>query len=310
MLAVLLCALSMIFGTLKNTLSKNLIAMQHTPEQVHRINTVSMLTGFVCLAIYAAATHNYRFVTVYTVIFAVIYSVLSLISQILLILAMNCGSVAFSSLIFSCGFIPSTLLGLWYYNESASVGQIIGIVALLVSMYIFLSPKKDGGKTPIKWYLYAFGSFICAGIVGFLQKYHQSSPDKDALSSMLVIVFLMNTVFSLILFLTTRTKNTKRLNLWQTEFEIIKSFNISDKRKRKFFLPLCFALGVVFAVQNLNNTYITGLLPSAVVFPLLNGGIILCTSVAACIFFREHLRKMQWFGLILGICSMVLVGVS
>jgi drug/metabolite transporter (DMT)-like permease len=42
-------------------------------------------------------------------------------------------------------------------------------------------------------------------------------------------------------------------------------------------------------------------------FPIVNGGLIFLTTIAAVIFFREKLRPRQWVGLALGIAMLAII---
>ncbi len=305
---VLLCLLSVVFGTGKNTLSKQVSAVSQAPEHIHFVNIFSMAAAAVGLAIYSWATGNFAHVTGYTVGFAALYAILSLLSQILLLLAMNCGSVAFSSLIYACGFIPSTFLSMWYYQEAVRPGQIIGIVILVGSMYLCLAPARGSKATfSLRWLVYCLCAFCVTGLVGFLQKYHQNGADKDALPSMLVFVFCLNLLCSALLYLGIHLVQRRRAQRAATQAEAPAVY--TAPRTWPFYVK-AVALGIIFAVQNLNNTYLSGVLPSAIFFPILNGSIILCTALCAALMFGERMSRRQQIGFFIGVAAMILVGIS
>ena len=63
--------------------------------------------------------------------------------------------------------------------------------------------------------------------------------------------------------------------------------------------------GACVAVNNKLNLYLSGVMDSAVFFPIVNGGGLVLTTVAAFLLFKEKLTKKQWVGLIVGICAVV-----
>ena len=65
--------------------------------------------------------------------------------------------------------------------------------------------------------------------------------------------------------------------------------------------------GVLQAVNHKLNLYLSGVMDSAVFFPIVNGGGLVLTTLLAVTLFRERLDGRQWVGLILGIVSVVLV---
>ena len=48
-----------------------------------------------------------------------------------------------------------------------------------------------------------------------------------------------------------------------------------------------------------------GGMDSAVFFPIVNGGGLVLSTLAAVLIFKEKLNKKQWIGITLGICSVV-----
>ena len=63
--------------------------------------------------------------------------------------------------------------------------------------------------------------------------------------------------------------------------------------------------GACVAVNNKLNLYLSGVIDSAIFFPVVNGGGLVLTTLAALVFFRERLTKVQWIGVGIGIVSVV-----
>lgn len=77
------------------------------------------------------------------------------------------------------------------------------------------------------------------------------------------------------------------------------------------FLFLAFAfyifiVGVSMAVANTANTLLAGLLPSAVVFPIVNVGVILASLVVSVTILRERISKSQIAAFGLGVTAILL----
>lgn len=70
------------------------------------------------------------------------------------------------------------------------------------------------------------------------------------------------------------------------------------------FMTLIFS--VIYIIMPI-NLYLSGKLPSIVVFPILNGGVIILSGLAALILFKEKLSKKQYIGMILGTVSVCLL---
>lgn len=77
------------------------------------------------------------------------------------------------------------------------------------------------------------------------------------------------------------------------------------------FLIGCMLLnGICFAVLNRLNLYLSGVVDSAVFFPIVNGGSLILTMIAAIVVFRERLTRKQWIGIVLGVLAVFFLCVS
>ena len=56
------------------------------------------------------------------------------------------------------------------------------------------------------------------------------------------------------------------------------------------------------------NLYLSGAMNPIVFFPIVNGGVILLSGIAAICVFREKLSKQQWIGLAVGFASIMCLG--
>ena len=66
---------------------------------------------------------------------------------------------------------------------------------------------------------------------------------------------------------------------------------------------LMIITGVIIGAINLINLYLSGKMPSVIFFPIVNGGVIVLSGLAAILFFKEKLSVKQTIGLILGIAA-------
>ena len=77
------------------------------------------------------------------------------------------------------------------------------------------------------------------------------------------------------------------------------------KRQVWLLLGIMIASGACVAVNNKFNLYLSGVMDSAVFFPIVNGGGLVLTTLAAVLLFKEKLSTKQWIGVVLGIASVV-----
>ena len=76
-----------------------------------------------------------------------------------------------------------------------------------------------------------------------------------------------------------------------------------------YMLPLALFIagGVGVALNNQINLYLSGVVASAVFFPIVNGGGLILITAASVVLFREKLTIRQWIGLALGIAATLLL---
>lgn len=72
---------------------------------------------------------------------------------------------------------------------------------------------------------------------------------------------------------------------------------------------MALGTGVIIGVTNQVNLWLSGVLPSIVFFPIVNGGVIILSGIAAVVLFREKLTKAQKIGIFTGILSICLLGI-
>ena len=70
-------------------------------------------------------------------------------------------------------------------------------------------------------------------------------------------------------------------------------------------LLLMAVVGICVAVNNKLNLFLSGVMDSAVFFPLVNGGGLVLTALAAVLLFRERLSRKQWVGVLVGIVAVI-----
>ena len=70
---------------------------------------------------------------------------------------------------------------------------------------------------------------------------------------------------------------------------------------------LAIICGICTYGMNLLNLKLSGLLPSQLFFPLVNGSAIVFSSLISVTVFKEHISKKQTAGLIGGIISLIMI---
>ena len=133
--------------------------------------------------------------------------------------------------------------------------------------------------------------------IGVMQKIHQSSDYRGELTMFLIIAFIGSFIFSAGSMAVGKIRNGK------SEKEPLFSAKVSF-----LLLTVLFcAGGIGVALNNLINLYLSGVVESAIFFPVVNGGGLILITIASLVFFREKLTKRQWIGMIFGLAAVLLL---
>ena len=259
----------------------------------HLFNAVSSLVCGVTLL--ALSGGDFR-MSAYTLVTALIFGVITALQQVTNSAALSLGPWSYTSVIASMSTVITALSGTLFFDETIRTTQIFGIALMLVCLV--LSVAKENGeqkKKTLRWFLISLVCLCCCGGVGLMQKIHQSSAHREELTMFLVIAFLCSFVFSSV--------NLAILRCGKGE-----KTPVFDRKTAVWMLVCLFvAGGIGIALNNLINLYLSGVVASAVFFPIVNGGGLVLITLASVILFREKLSGRQWIGLALGIAATLLL---
>lgn len=138
-------------------------------------------------------------------------------------------------------------------------------------------------------------AFLCNGAVGLLQKIHQTSVHRGELSAFLIVAFGVLFLYSAVMWLIARKSRARD------------GAAAMSARLSPVWLFLLALGGALQAVNHKLNLYLSGVMDTAVFFPIVNGGGLVLTAALAMIVFRERLTRRRWIGMLLGILSVILV---
>ncbi len=228
-------------------------------------------------------------ISAYSLVLALVFAIVTAGAQFFSLMAMSTGSMSFSVLFTYLGMIIPTVFGMIAYGQTPGIFQIIGLALMLVTLYLSSGIKKSENLN-LKWLFFALGSFVLWGLVGIIQQIHQNSDKADEINVFLLWSFLFLTaIFAVMTLLSPKAGCNYRL-------------------KSKSTLPSLIS-GVIIGAVNLINLYLSGKMSSIVLFPILNGGVIVLSGLAALFLFKEKLTRSQYAGIILGTLAICLLGI-
>ncbi len=285
----LLLFVSVFIDSLKNTyynyFGKNQL---DTPKDSFLFNMVCCI-GSVLLFVVIGAPFK---ISNYSMISAVIFAAVTVGAQYFSLQAMKLGSMSFSVLFTYISMLIPTIFGVLCYGTPVSNFQYVGLVLMIACFVLSVDLKKDS-QMSLKWLLAALASFLAWGLVGVCQQVHQNSSHAGELQGFLMWAFIFSTVMFAVLYFITAAKDKS----------LKSNFNIKSRDSIGATLT-----GVVIGAVNIINLYLSGKLAAVIFFPIVNGGVIVLSGLAAILFFKEKLSAKQSVGLILGIAATCLLG--
>ena len=256
-------------------------------------NAVACLTAAVILLCWGGFGAS----SVFTIVLGVAFGAVTALQGITNIAALQVGPMSYTSVIISFSTLISSLSGVMFFDESLGWAQIVGMVLMLASFVLAAKSDVDEKKANLKWLFLCLIAFVATGGIGVMQKVHQSSEYRDELNAFLIIAFVSSAVLCALF--------TALMKRRESRFADEKEKKKDGKRQVWLLLGIMIASGACVAVNNKFNLYLSGVMDSAVFFPIVNGGGLVLTTLAAVLLFREKLSTKQWIGVVLGIASVV-----
>ncbi len=233
-------------------------------------------------------------VSLFTLLIAVLFGAISVIQGLMGNKALQHGPMSLYSVLISSSMLIPAISGALFWGESLSISIVCGMFGMLAMIILTAKPQKGAKKGGLSFafFLFCLVAVLATGMVGIMQKIHQSSDCRSEIDAFLVISFLVSALLPLAMVL----KSRKNGEVCCVSF---------SWRKGPFWLAVC--CGICSALPNRINLYLSGVMDSAVFFPLVNGGGLLLSVLAAILFFRERPTWVQYSGIIIGFVSVLLL---
>lgn len=246
------------------------------------ILTFNLLIYIICIITFGIIMFTGT-VSLYTIILGLLFGIVTFLSNICKLLALTKGPMHLTVLFTTSSMIIPALAGV-YFGEKFSPLKLAVVAILLLFLYLSFE-KNDSTKIGGRWFFLSLLAFLFQGVIGILQKIHQSSIHKSESAGFLFTAFICAAIFCLV-------RNNGKFDS-----------SVADK-KIVFIGLIC---GVCTFIMNFLNLKLSGILPSQLFFPLINGSAIVLSSVMSVVLFKEHLSKRQTIGLIGGILSLITI---
>ena len=272
-----------IFLETAKTVIANLFSKQElkADRDIFKFNWIFYLGSFAILLCFPSSLPS-----LYTVIMAAIFAIVTTASQYFCLQALRCGPMSLTTFIQGSNLLIPTFFGMFLgVIPSPYFWPLLAL--LLVAMALVLVSKLESVR--FRWILLSMGTFLFTGGIGIMQTL--AKPDEQI--PFLQIAFALCALFN-----------------FAGQFFVQKkepcSFSIRSRTGM-----MAIGSGLAMGAVNRINLYLAdpNVMETYIFFPIVNGGLIFLTTVAAMIFFKERLTRKQWIGLVLGIAVLTVIGI-
>lgn len=207
--------------------------------------------------------------------------------------ALKSGVMVLAAMASSAGLLLPCIAGIFMFNEPMKPMQFIGIALLIFSGWLLIGYSKEqtGSFTP-RTLLLLIGCMLSNGSVMLAQKmFSKYLPD----TSVSIFSFLTFGLIGIGMFI-----------------GLVPSLLSQSGRAKIAAVPKpVFLYGTISSIILLAINQLATLagrnVPSAIMFPINDGGATIITAITAAIFFKEKLTVRSVCGLILGIGSLIVI---
>nr|MBQ4320493.1 hypothetical protein [Clostridia bacterium] len=243
----------------------------------------------ICFLILLAVSVG-KAISVYTVLLGLVFGLVTIVQNHTKLLALSRGPMHITQLITTASLVIPSLSGIFIDHTVPSIPMILLIFVLVFFIYLSLdnSSKDTFGRG---WLLLTLISFTGQAAIGVMQKIHQASSHADESSWFLTAAFLCSAVFAVIRTLTVREDSGEK----------------SAKKPDAVLIVSALICGICIFIMNTFNLKLSGIMPSHIFFPLVNGGVLFLNILASLLIFRERITLRQGIGIGGGFITLVLI---
>lgn len=207
--------------------------------------------------------------------------------------ALKSGAMVLSSMAGSAGLLLPCVFGIFMFDEPMSLMQLFGILLLIFSGWLLIgySKRLKGSFTP-RTMLLLIGSMLSNGFTMVAQKMFSKYLPDVSVSVFSFLAFGLVGVGMCVGLVPQLTKKEKREEI---------------KKLPKALWFYGAGLSTILLIINQLATIAAKVIPSAIMFPINDGGATIITALTGAVVFKEKLTARSVAGLALGIASLIVI---
>lgn len=262
-----------------------------------RQSILLMLISNVLIALAFLAVNRFQLnISLYTVIFGLMFAIINIGTNMSLLKAIGSGSVAIATLFLLLGsVILPFIYGVFFLNEKLSAVKLAAVFILCLSFIPLVFEEKIKRISSWKFFLFCVLAFCGNGLVSIIQKMQQLYTNSCEIIEFMIFTSICTAVISAFIILTALISNGGDFKLFISAKSIAATICYG----------LCNGIGNIALLYSLSMEKI----PVSIQFPLISGGVAALTTVLALLIYRDKLSRYRSACLLLGIISIVLLTV-
>lgn len=236
--------------------------------------------------VFIEATHLWMPALILGVLFVSVFFLISLTTEKM--------GVSVASVANKMSVVIPVVLAFILYGDQITLLKVSGIILALLSVIFVSSREKSGesaGSTRISNWILPAAVFLGSGIIDSLVNYAQKRvvQNEDETACLTGLFFYAAGIVGILGFLLFY-KNKKELNYGKT-----------------------LVAGVILGTPNYFSIYLVmrairdNVLESSVLYPVVNVGVVLGSTLSAFLFFSEKLSAKNWLGIALSVAAIALI---
>ncbi len=208
------------------------------------------------------------------------------------LMAMKNGTMLLATLFGSAGLVIPCVAGIFLFGEPLSIWQCLGMAGLIYAAYLLVGCSRQiYNGFSAKSLLYLLGAFLSNGIVMLTQKFYALSVPEGEVS-----------VFSFLAF------GTAFLLLGIAGFADIRrtGSRLKEIMPKQLLIYGALLSAVLFLINYL-ATEASAIVPSVILFSLVNGGSTVISALVAAILYREPVSRKSALGIVVSIAALIVI---
>lgn len=207
--------------------------------------------------------------------------------------ALKSGAMVLASMAGSAGLLLPCIFGIFLFDEPMSLAQLAGIILLIFSGWLLIGYSKElTGSVTVRTLMLLLGSMLSNGLTMVAQKMFSKYLPEVSVSVFSFLAFGLVGVGMCVGLIPQIVIKERR-------------GEIADLPKKLWWYGA--GLSAILLMINQLSTIAARVIPSAIMFPINDGGATIVAALTAAIVFKEKLTAKSICGLVLGIAALIVI---